>query len=230
MFIDPRAKVATRKDQKALTRARILDAARARLEAAGFEATSIRDVAKDAGVAAGTVLLHFPDKRDLMHAALFDGLEAVWAEARRPRREPGRLDAELTAIAGAFFAFYAARPALSRALLRESLFAAPPWTARFGAQVAEVHAHVVGRASAARARGELADDLDLELVGAAFLSFYYFALLAWAQGSHPDPARLFRRLLAQHLRAKPAEVAKKEPPARRPSARSPSVPSRRSKP
>lgn len=204
MFIDTEAKPGTRKDRKALTRARILHVARARLEEVGFEATSIRDVAKAAGVAPGTVLLHFPDKRDLLHAALFDGLEEVWARVRKPTRTRA-LEPALTAIAQAFYAFYAARPALSRALLRESLFAAPPWSDRFGGQIAEVHAHVAALAYAARDRGELADDLDIDLLGAAFLSFYYFALLAWAQGRHGDPTRLFRRLIAQHLRASPAK-------------------------
>lgn len=202
MFIESTSKPGTRKDQKALTRARILDVARARLEEVGFDATSIRDVAKDAGVAPGTVLLHFPDKRDLLHAALFDGLEQVWARAKRPTKAR-TLEPALTAIARAFYAFYAARPALSRALLRESLFAAPPWRDRFGAQVAEVHAHVAALAYAARDRGELGAELDIDLLGAAFLSFYYFALLAWVQGSHDDPTRLFRRLLAQHLRSSP---------------------------
>ena len=200
MFIEATPKPGTRKDKKALTRARILDVARARLEAVGFDATSIRDVAKEAGVATGTVLLHFPDKRDLLHAALFDGLEEVWSRAKKPGKARA-LEPALTAIARAFYAFYASRPALSRALLRESLFAAPPWSQRFGAQVADVHAHVAKLARAARERGELAEDLDIDLLGAAFLSFYYFALLAWVQGSHDDPARLFGRLLAQHLRA-----------------------------
>jgi AcrR family transcriptional regulator len=187
--------------QKQATRARLLEVARAQLERVGYEATSIRSVASEAGVAAGTVLLHFRDKLDLLHAALFDELARTWAQARRTaqRAKPRSLEQDLTALARAFFDYYAARPALSRALLRESLFAAPPWSARFAAQVGEVHAHVVALAAAAEARGELAPGVDTALLGAAFFSFYYFALLAWLQGGHPDPLRLFRRLLAQHL-------------------------------
>lgn len=196
MFIETTA--TTRRDKKAATRARILSVARDRLEDVGFDATSIRDVAKDAGVAPGTVLLHFTDKSDLLHAALFEGLDRVWARAKKAPRGKS-LELELTAVARAFYAFYAARPALSRALLRESLFAAPPWSQRFAVQVGDVHAHVVARGRAARERGELSDAFDLDVLGAAFLSFYYFALLAWVQGSHEDPTRLFRRLLAQHL-------------------------------
>ena len=48
-------------------------------------------------------------------------------------------------------------------------------------------------------RGELSPTADLQILAMAWLSFFYFALLAWAQGAHPDPARLVRAQFAQHL-------------------------------
>ncbi len=191
-------KAKSRAAQKAETRARILEIARTELQDKGFDATNLRDIADKAGVAAGTVLLHFSDKRELLHAALFDDLEATWTAARKKARHRS-LEADLTSLARAFFAYYAARPLLSRVLLRESLFAEPPSSERFAKQVAEVHAHVAKLAIGARERGELSETVDVALLGAAFFSFYYFALLAWLQGGHPDPERLFRRLLVQHL-------------------------------
>lgn len=185
--------------QKAATRLRVLEAARAQLERDGFDATTIRSVAAEAGVAPGTVLLHFPDKRDLLHAALFDELEGVWAKAKATAKRRS-LEADLVALARGFFDSYARRPQLSSTLLRESLFAASPWRERFAAQVAAVHAHVAELAEGAKARGEIAADVDSALFGAAFFSFYYFALLAWLQGGHPDPTRLFQRMLQQHTR------------------------------
>jgi AcrR family transcriptional regulator len=187
-----------RQQLKAATRARVLDAAKSQLESLGFEQTSIRGVAKAAGVATGTVLLHFPDKRDLLHAAVFDDLERTWAKAKRaPRKQP--LRRALACLVQAFFDYYARRPALSRTLLRESLFAEPPWSARFAAQVADVHRHVVELTNDAKSRGELDASVESEVLGAAFFSFYYFALLAWLQGGHPAPQRLFERMLDQHL-------------------------------
>lgn len=184
--------------QKDATRARILEAARDHFERHGFEAANVRAIAADAGVAAGTVLLHFADKRDLLHAALFDDLAATAAEAARDD-EPGTLEQRLHRLAAAFFAYYARRPALSKALLRESLFADPPWQARFAEQVGAAHGRVVALFEAARARGEVADDADAALFGVAFFSFYYFALIAWVQGAHPSPVALLDRLVAQHL-------------------------------
>lgn len=195
----PKPQPGRRARQKASTRERILEVARSHLERSGYEASSIRAIAKEAGVASGTVLLHFHDKQDLLHAALFDDLEHTWAEARRTSRKRS-FPASLVSLAGTFFDYYARRPLLSRTLLRESLFALPPWRERFAGQVAAVHAHIVELASQAQSRGEIAPSVDTNLLGAAFFSFYYFALLAWLQGGHPDPLRLFRRMLEQHTR------------------------------
>ncbi|WP_437669029.1 TetR/AcrR family transcriptional regulator [Sorangium sp. So ce131] len=184
--------------QKEATRARILETARDHFERHGFEAANVRAIAADAGVAAGTVLLHFQDKRDLLHAALFDDLAAAAAEAVADE-QPGTLEQQLHRLAAAFFAYYARRPALSKTLLREALFADPPWQERFTGQVASVHARVAALFDAARARGEVAEGADAALFGVAFFSFYYFTLIAWVQGAHPAPLALLDRLVAQHL-------------------------------
>lgn len=196
-FIEKRP--SRRRQSKEATHARILEVARTHLLAHGFEKTGIREVARAAGVATGTVLLHFGDKRDLLHAALFEDLAAAWTAAGRAARSPSSLRGKLVAVAETFFGYYAERPALSRALLRESLFAESPWRERFAAQVAEVHAFVVTLTGEAQQRGTLDAAVDAQVLGASFFSFYYFALLAWLQGGHPAPARLFERMLAQHL-------------------------------
>ena len=199
MFIKKdRAPKIKRAAQKVETRARVLEVARTELERVGFEATNIREVARVAGVAPGTVLLHFKDKADLLHAALFDDLEATAANAVK-RAKHRSLEEDLVAVAKTFFAYYAARPALSRALLRESLFASPPWSGRFAAQVGGLHQHLATLLEGAKTRGEVRADVGADVFGATFFSFYYFALLAWLQGGHPDPARLFRTLLTGHL-------------------------------
>ena len=202
-----------RSEGKAATRARILEVAKAELEEKGFEGTNIRAVAEAAGVATGTVVLHFADKRELLHAALFVDLEATWHAARDA--DSGRaLIVELSALADAFFRYYAARERLSRALLRESLFADPPWSTRFAAQIAELSVHVSKLASRAKERREIRPELDSQTTAAAFLSFYYFALLAWLQGGHPAPLSLFETLLRQHLGVNDISPARRPSPTR----------------
>ncbi|MGV3614975.1 MAG: TetR/AcrR family transcriptional regulator [Fimbriimonas sp.] len=184
--------------QKVATRARILEVARTELEAKGYEATNIRAIARAANVAPGTVLLHFQDKQDLLHAALFEDLERAWVAAQASARRAS-IEDDLVALAQTFFDYYAERPALSRSLLRESMFAEEPWRSRFAAQIAGVHAWIVQLTAEAVTRGELREETDGSLLAVAFLSFYYFALIAWVQGGHPAPVRMLQSALRQHL-------------------------------
>lgn len=189
----------TRQAQKEATRARIVEAAKTLFEMEGYAATTLRGVAKAANVAVGTVFVHFGDKRDLLHSALFEDLEATAQEALASLPEAGPIEGVTHHLAARYLAYYQARPELSRVLLAESLLAEPPWQGRFAAQVGTIHQALSARFEAARAAGEVAEDADGALFGVAFFSFYYFALISWAQGAHPDPLGLVDRLIAQHL-------------------------------
>ncbi len=188
----------TREEQKQATREAILEAAREEFEEVGFDTANLRTIAARAGVSAGTIIHHFNDKQQLLHAALFDDLQ-VTLEAAVAASGPGPLKDQLVALTRVVFGYYQRRPELSRTLLKESLFADEPWAGRFAGQVTMVHARIVGLAQEAIERAELRADVDLALLGAAYFSFFYFALIAWVQGAHPAPLALFERLLAQHL-------------------------------
>lgn len=184
--------------RKQATQARILDVARLHFERDGFDAANIRAIASESGVATGTVLLHFSDKTGLLHAALHDDLEKAIARCLAAKTR-GPLLSRLAAVARPFYAYYAARPRLSRTLLRESLFAEEPWRERFTNQVVRVTTHVAMLVEQAKADGELPRTTDAGLLAVAFAAFYYFALLGWVQGGIDDPLALFKRLMAQQL-------------------------------
>ena len=189
---------AGRRARKEGTQARILEVARLHFEREGFDAASIRAIAAEAEVASGTVLLHFQDKLGLLHAALHDDLErAIERCLSAPSR--GRLLVRLCATVRPFYAYYAARPALSKILLRESLLAEPPWRERFTQQLTRVLAHVVAVVEEAKASREIARSTDARLFATAFSCFYYFGLIGWVQGMLEDPLPLFKKLMAQHL-------------------------------
>jgi AcrR family transcriptional regulator len=189
-----------RTEQKEQTRQRLLAAAREVFEAQGFAGANLRLIAQQAGIAPGTIFVHFQDKRDLLHAALFEDLTRTLATALEKPSGP-TLEAWLTQLTDSMLGYYEARPTLSRILLQESLLADPPWSERFAAQVGEVHTAVVKRAEQAREAGQLQPDANLPLFAVAYISFYMFALIAWAQKTHPDPRSLVQHLTAQHLRA-----------------------------
>jgi len=185
--------------QKEETRGRILEVARAHFEEHGFEASSFRAIAEDAGVAVGTVALHFDDKKGLLHAALYDDLEEAIAVCLT-RGKRGSLARRLTEVMEPAYEYYGRRPRLSRTLLESSLFAASPWKERFAGQAQRVQVRIVALVEAARSRGEIARETDALVFAAATFSFYYMALIGWAQGLVPAPLMLFRSMLEQHLR------------------------------
>ena len=192
--------MARRTEQKEQTRQRILASARVVFEAQGFEAASLREIARQAGVAIGTIFVHFHDKLDLLHAAFFEDLaEALSVILSQPTRDS--LDEWLSHLTDGMLSYYESRPVLARVLLKQSLLADPPWAERFAAQIAEVHGAVIARAEIARSQGEIRDDANLPLFAAAYIAFYMFALIAWAQKAHPAPRDLVKHLTAQHLRA-----------------------------
>ena len=197
MFNQPGRRAA----QKTATAKAVLAAARDEFERVGFEAANIRTIAARAKVAAGTVIHHHGDKRELLHAALFEDLEQT---LQRATAEPGPapLERQLEKLTRAVFRYYHKRPQLSRTILKESLFADPPWAQRFTGQVAGVHAAIATLGAEAKARGELRGDVDVALLGVAYFSFFYFALIAWVQGGLDNPVALVVRLVQEHLAGK----------------------------
>src|SRR4051812_49671972 len=119
----------SRAAQKAATARAVLEAARTEFERVGYEAANIRAIAKRAGVSAGTVIHHHGDKRELLHAALFEDLEATLrrALAGLATGSENLIEQQLDQLTRAMFRYYRKRPALSRTLLKESLFADEPW-------------------------------------------------------------------------------------------------------
>ncbi|TXD37473.1 TetR/AcrR family transcriptional regulator [Lujinxingia vulgaris] len=197
----------SRDEQKRATREAILEAARQCFDAEGYEQTSVRDIASVAAVSAGSVIHHFGSKRELLYAALFEDLEASMREALVLPKSPP-FGAELDAMTRIIFSYYQRRPRLSRVLLKESLFAEEPWASRFREQTARLHGAVEAMAERAKQRGEVSREVDVRVLAMSYVSFYYFALLAWAQGGHEEPARLVSVQMAQHMRGTgPANVS-----------------------
>jgi AcrR family transcriptional regulator len=62
--------------------ARILEVARRRFETFGYRRTSIAEIARDAGVAAGTIYRHFENKEDLLRRVVGRS-HAEWLEQAR---------------------------------------------------------------------------------------------------------------------------------------------------
>jgi AcrR family transcriptional regulator len=171
----------TRRDQqKAETRALILAAAKTLFVDKNYEKTTIRAIAKQAGVAVGTVFVHFPDKSALLAAALYEDIEQVLAEAFTTIPQT-TLKAQLLHLAHLLYSYYAQNPSLSRTLVKESMFMSGEWGAAFMEQIQRFIAKVAQLFHAAQAKGDMPSDLDSDLAAQIFFSHYWSALFVGLQ-------------------------------------------------
>lgn len=78
-------------------RDRLIDAAEQCLMAKGIRATTVSEVAETAGVSRGWLYRHFPDKSDLLGAAIVRLNDAFWTESRIRLDAVTGLDRQLAA-------------------------------------------------------------------------------------------------------------------------------------
>ncbi|WP_257451251.1 TetR/AcrR family transcriptional regulator [Archangium lipolyticum] len=177
---------------------RIREAARELFQEKGFAETTTREIAQRAGVGTGTLFLYARTKEELLMLVLAERVEAVQEERFRtlPREAP--LLEQLLHVFEGFFSFYAKEPGLARTFIRELLFLEPgPAGERmqlertFAARLAEL---VV----AARERGEVAPEVDLEVAGFNLFSLYITTLIAWLSGAL-GPGESWRPMLERTL-------------------------------
>jgi AcrR family transcriptional regulator len=172
----PRARQPTpagtrRRQQKAETRAVILGSARTLFEEEGFEKTTVRHVAADAGVALGTIFAHFPDKESLLIAALIDDLNQTYEEAWATMPQDVTLLDKLLHLARGSFEAWARRPALSRVLVREMCFTPGPGRQQLRSLDQRAMTRIAGLVEEARQRKEVRADTDPELVTKTAFAF-----------------------------------------------------------
>jgi AcrR family transcriptional regulator len=86
---------------KLATRHRILETARAMFLERGFQGVTTRDIARDAGVAAGTLFNYFPTKEAIVSGLVAEALTDAHTQFARRRRRGETLDEELFALIAA---------------------------------------------------------------------------------------------------------------------------------
>ncbi|MGE0216553.1 TetR/AcrR family transcriptional regulator [Mycolicibacterium sp.] len=91
MSVEAATKPATRS-----VRDRLIDAAEQCLTAKGIRATTVSEVAELAGVSRGWLYRHFPDKAELLGAAIVRLNDAFWADARARLDAVEGLDQQIT--------------------------------------------------------------------------------------------------------------------------------------
>lgn len=149
--------------------ARIAAAARALFEERGFEATTIRAIAEQAGVATGTVLLYGESKAELLSGLFVEELAEILDAQERTLDPAAPLEDQLAHLFFGLLDRYAAHPALSRVYVKETLFQSPSAQAeRYEAITAAFLVRLTGLVACARLR----TDVDPPAVALAAFGVY----------------------------------------------------------
>lgn len=102
------------------TRARILAAARKQFAAFGYRRTGIADVARRAGVAAGTIYRYFDSKEGVFREVVRELNEGWLARARRALGEPGTAIERLARLGQASVEYRDENPLISSIFRRDN--------------------------------------------------------------------------------------------------------------
>lgn len=190
--------MSSRAERKERTRAEILDAARAVIATKGFPATTARDVAAEAGVAVGTVFVHFPTMGGLAETILDDTVGAALERAHDGLPEGDLID-WLVHVSMTLYDAYRADPELSRQVLAGSLFEASadgPSRRRMAGFQVWVSEQVIAAVAAGRI-----PPIDPREAFAGFFALYFGVLVAGLRGDLEPAAQpvVLRSLLTRLL-------------------------------
>ena len=154
-----------RKQQKAATRERILQAAKELFAEHGYEATTMQKVAQATGFSAGNVFVHFPSKADVLATLMHEEIAALdrLIAKRVPRR--GTVRARLLKVFGVFLDYAVPTERLLRTLMAYSWSWDEHWEARFEGSIAIRRQQIQTILEDGIRSGEIRTDADLEAVG-----------------------------------------------------------------
>ena len=149
---------------KIRTRRKVLDAARALFTERGYEAATIRDIARYAGMSTGAVFANFQDKADLFEAILMEDAERVAELMREAAAAEGSVGERLVAVFGAGYAYYLENLPLLQATQAQS-WLRPGNAEQRARQASKVLLGVVADVLREGAeKGELRQEFDVKLV------------------------------------------------------------------
>jgi len=174
--MDTRKKKSHRQAQKEDTRKMILDSAYLLFAENGYEKTTMRALAKHAGIGLGTIFKHFPDKPSLLAAAFQDERNIIAKNPFRSLPQSG-LKNQLLHITHGLYSFYASNTNLSRTLIKEVLFLEGEHGRTLDTQLTAFLADIEDLFDKAIEKGELPADTNSKDGALAFWSFYFTILL-----------------------------------------------------
>jgi AcrR family transcriptional regulator len=158
--------------QKAETRARVVAAARALFSERGYEAATIRDIAKRARVAPGSVFTTFASKAELLHEIVYAKYAVIFPALADAASKPGGAHERLVEMAriGYDFEMQEVR------LVADTMGASWTWPAenemQNRRQLAPLWGYMADILNESAKAGELQADVDINLVSEILIGCY----------------------------------------------------------
>ena len=171
----------------------------------GYEATSTREIADAADIAAGTLFNYFPEKRSLLIHLMQRQIDEA-THGAFDTITGSSLEQQLTHVFDVLIQRYASERRLSRVFVKELLFTDGEQRAESAAWTFELVMRIAGLIRAAQRRGELDPAVDPMEAAQQLFSAHYFGLVTWLGGTipsraaHQEQVRASLRLLLRGLR------------------------------
>jgi AcrR family transcriptional regulator len=171
----------------------------------GYEATSTREIAEGADIAAGTFFNYFPEKRSLLIHLMQRQIDSATNRAFEAMA-PSTLERELTELFAALTQCYAKERRLSRVFIKELLFTDGQRRTESAAWTFGLVKRISSLVDRAQGRGELDPSIDPMEAAQQVFSTHYFGLVTWLGGTIPsrdaqeEQFRASLRLLLRGLR------------------------------
>jgi AcrR family transcriptional regulator len=166
-----------REASKNETRQLILRAARRLFAQKGMEESTIRDIARQAGVSPASVVVHFKSKTALLEEALNHDIETALSKLVASMPEDLELLERLMHLAKGFFRLYDQNRKLYRALIRYTIFEPAGETPNI-TNVSELYLRLLsGLIEESQARGIIRREVDATVAAGSIFSLYLGALI-----------------------------------------------------
>lgn len=186
-------------------------------KAKGYEESTTREIAAEAGVAVGTLFLYARDKRELLVRLWYRDIQLTLERAALGlQHSEDDLVEDLWGVFATLFGMYEVAPDLARVFVQEVQFMPPAQRAALDDQLGGFFTLLSSRVMRAQEEGEVAKDLDLPACVQAIFALYFSALTSWLAGWRSREEALegqLRPALALLMRGLAPRALKDLPPA-----------------
>jgi AcrR family transcriptional regulator len=186
-----------RENGKLDKRRRINEAARAVFTEFGYTGASMREIARRAGVATGTLFLYAPDKRNLLLWIVNDDLARITADTFsnvKAGRVPDDLLEQLVYVFAARYEYGSSHPDLSLHALQEIVIkpnvnGVPTADPEHDRHVFAMREHVAELVRAHQREGRIRANEDADAIARLMLAIYHSAIRNWLRDTGGDVAQ-----------------------------------------